>query len=269
MTQWFIAKYMPDLQRREPRNVGVVLFFGDRMLSRFLGEDPLDPGKIDGRSIRHKVGSPTNYRDWVHFWRVAAASGPEQIIARRPADNYYLERAGQQLAGGATDPEALLSRLFSQLVADADEPEEETEERRSDPVVQLFDSVAATLPFTQNYVVDLKYDEHIFDYAVKAGRSTLLFRHVVLNGNPKKTWDAVHTAAFSTREVAEAAHQLTDHPEPYVIVAKRDAGCEAPKQLRALEHKVGDRLREAAVPQEDRAWLMALVAAKAAIYNPA
>jgi hypothetical protein len=270
MTQWFIAKYMPDLRRREPRNVGIVLFAGDRMLSRFLGEDTCDSGKIDGRSIRHKVGSSDNYRDWVHFWRTAAAGGPDQIITRRPADNYYLERGGQQLAGGAAEPEALLSRLFAQLVADVEEPtEEETEERRADPVVQLFESVAITLPFTQNYVVDLNYDEHVFDYAVKTERTTLLFRHVVLNGNPKKTWDAVHTAAFATQEVAEAAHHLAEHLEPYVIVAKRDAGPGAPKQMRALEHKVGGRLRQAAGAQEDRDWLMALAATKGTLGHSA
>ena len=261
MTQWFVAKYMPDLRRREPRNVGVILFAGDRVLSRFLAEDANDPSKIDGRTIRHKVGSPDNYRDWVHFWRATAADGPEQIAVRRPVDNYYLERGGQQVAGAATDPGELLARLYAQLVATPVVTEETLEEDRSDPVVQLFESAAPMLPFTQNYIVDLNYDEHVFDYAVKIGARTLLFRHVVLNGNPKKTWDAVHTAGLAVRDVTDAALALADNPDPYVIVAKRDAGPSAPKQMMALEHKVGPRLRKTAGPDADLEWLLQLAAA--------
>jgi hypothetical protein len=265
MTQWFLAKYMPDLRRREPKNVGVILFAGDRVLSRFLAEDVNDPSKIDGRTIRHKVGSPDNYRDWVHFWRATAAGGPEQITARRPVDNYYLERGGQQLAGSASEPDELLTRLYAQLVATPAVAEETIEEHLSDPVVQLFESVAPTLPFTQNYIVDLNYDEHVFDYAVKVGVRTLLFRHVVLNGNPKKTWDAVHTAGLAVRDVTDAASALSDNPDPYVIVAKRDAGPSAPKQMSALEHKVGNRLRKTAGPDADRDWLLQLVAGANAV----
>lgn len=118
MIQWYLAKYTPDLRRREPRNVGVIVFVGGRVLSRFLGEDAQDPEKIDGRTVRHQVGSTHNYKDWIHFWRVSAAKGPNEIPGRRSADNYYLERGGQQVAGSTVDPEALMARLYAELVSD-------------------------------------------------------------------------------------------------------------------------------------------------------
>jgi hypothetical protein len=258
MTQWFVAKYMPDLRRREPRNVGVILFAGDRILSRFLGEDPRDPGKIDGRMIRHRVGSSDNYRDWIHFWRTIAPGRPEQVLVRRPTDNYYVERGGQRLSASATEPEALLDRLYLQIVATDDGSEELPEAPQTDPVAQLFESVASTLPYTKDYVVDLSDDEHVFDYAVKAVARVLLFRHVVLNGSIRKTWDAVHTAVAAVRDVTEAAPVLDENPEPYVIVTKVDAGPGAPKQMRALEHKVGPRLRKTEGLDADREWLLHL-----------
>ena len=65
--EWLVAKYMPDLRRREPKNVGVLLRMGDSCFSRFLGEQ--SGGQIDGRHVHGLVNSVQNYKAWVGYWK--------------------------------------------------------------------------------------------------------------------------------------------------------------------------------------------------------
>jgi len=58
--RWLVAKYMPDLRRREPDNVGVILLMDGRAHLRFLGQRD---GRVDGRSVRW-AGSVKNYKAW-------------------------------------------------------------------------------------------------------------------------------------------------------------------------------------------------------------
>jgi hypothetical protein len=97
-----------------------------------------------------------------------------------------------------------LDRLCLQLVATDDGSEEPLDAPQTDPVAQLFESVASTLPYTKDYVVDLSDDEHVFDYAVKADARVLLFRHVVLNGSVRKTGCSVANSPESIRAVRPA-----------------------------------------------------------------
>lgn len=47
--RYFVAKYIPDLLRNEPRNFGVILWTPDGVAARFLAEERERPGEIDGR----------------------------------------------------------------------------------------------------------------------------------------------------------------------------------------------------------------------------
>lgn len=112
--QWLLAKYVRDLRRREPRNVGIILFTGTQVHARFLAE--IDPDNVDGRSTKW-AGSTNNYRAWVHYWRTASPSkSPAELVSHTSADNYYLEHGGQVLAGPERDPEQFLNELYQELV---------------------------------------------------------------------------------------------------------------------------------------------------------
>ena len=69
---WYIAKYVPDLRRREPINIGIILFLGETVLSRFLGEN--EQGVLNGRRLRGKVRAFSNYKAWLSHWREAVRS---------------------------------------------------------------------------------------------------------------------------------------------------------------------------------------------------
>src|SRR5579872_826727 len=67
MSRYLIARYIKDLARMEPRNIGVILFPSDgHVLARFLGEKK---GDLDLRVVRSQVTHTQTYRQWIDYWR--------------------------------------------------------------------------------------------------------------------------------------------------------------------------------------------------------
>jgi hypothetical protein len=114
---WYLVRYMPDLQRREPRNVGVVLRTGDGLwLSKFIGEK--DDGNIDGRHLRRYDISSEVYKTWVRYFRRKAADDSWPDVQRMQSArirNYFTEQGGQYL-GRISSSQSLLDDLYSRLV---------------------------------------------------------------------------------------------------------------------------------------------------------
>lgn len=69
--RFLVAKYAPDLDRMEPRNIGVVLWSKGDMRARFLPD----------REAAVYVNDLPVYRRWVNFWTEAVAA--ESIEPRR------------------------------------------------------------------------------------------------------------------------------------------------------------------------------------------
>jgi hypothetical protein len=139
--RYLIAKYIPDLGRMEPRNVGVIVWSPDGVEARFLAERADRPGEVDGRSIPAFVTSPPAYQQWVSFWRAELARpaieplrGRDKVSRGSPGFLDALQSSGRGnfvLAEGGflLDPVAaeelprLADRLFAALV-EAAGPEE-------------------------------------------------------------------------------------------------------------------------------------------------
>jgi hypothetical protein len=106
-TRWWLCKYVPDLPRNEPRNVGVILFSDGKFTARF-------PEKVPDCVLSHE-----NWEQWIDRWRnaVERAEKPADIDAkkRRPGDNYYLEKGGA-LVWSVTGAGPTLDGLFERLV---------------------------------------------------------------------------------------------------------------------------------------------------------
>ena len=245
--EWYVAKYMSDLRRREPRNVGVILSVDGRLSARFQGER--DDGELDGRRAR-MVGSLDNYRDWVHYWRTFRLAADLPLV-RRATDNYYLERGGQQLAGTAIDSDAFLSQLFFQLVGMREVDEFE---RAPDPVYQLFESLP-NVDVQVDPFIEIEADVYPFDYAVESSGKLLLFRKVAFNGSERKTWDAVHAAGEAVTKVAD--HLKKTHA-PYVIGFDKDPSGLVDRQKHALKKRIKNRFHESAGLAADRLWLASI-----------
>lgn len=123
--QYLLAKYVPDLARMEPRNIGVIVWSKGRFCSRFLD-------KADIRSIH--VNNPDTYERWVSYWtRLVAADSirprrgrpvstgdPECINALLTTQkgNYILVDSGEVLGRLKTSElQEATDYLFEDLVA--------------------------------------------------------------------------------------------------------------------------------------------------------
>lgn len=115
--RYLIAQYTPDLFRREPRNVGVLVDKGGNVAARFFGE--VMPGEVDGRKLRG-FDYPDVYRQWVEYWRDQLNRGQDGIMSviHASRDHYRIVEGGELTDTGDDDPSLLADYLFSLLVSD-------------------------------------------------------------------------------------------------------------------------------------------------------
>lgn len=151
---------MPDLRRREPRNVGVVVFGHGQTRMRFLGQRP--DGSINARHAA--VGEPEVYRGWIDYWRYLAETQVEQArwVQQRPFENYRLERGGALLSADDVELDLLLHDLYEQLVEKTDTGDW----RLADQISRLIEEAA--LPqsehFHRNYTMFSERTGESYDY---------------------------------------------------------------------------------------------------------
>ncbi|MBL7261366.1 hypothetical protein [Paractinoplanes lichenicola] len=202
--EWMLAKYIPDVQRNEPVNVGVVLRYNDETLCKFVGENAA--GNIDGRKTGTRFASPEAYKLWVKHWRSAIRNAPsfqKLSESRRGGDNYYLEPGGQFMIGNPeAGPNALLAELFELLV--------DKDDAAAPDVLQLSERAIRTLPMAKEIQRDSDIlvhhaggeDELRFHYRYDNGRPHLMQR---VNLSPDaRTWDRVHSMTWSFEKVVAA-----------------------------------------------------------------
>jgi hypothetical protein len=124
-TEVFVAKYVPDPARWEPRNVGVILMVNGSPACRFIGEKA--GGKIDGRSIRHTVGAPVEvYREWVRYWRrlILTEGRDPGTLEGPPEATFFVQKSGEAWfdAGTKRAIDDLVAEYFHRLVSDEEPP---------------------------------------------------------------------------------------------------------------------------------------------------
>jgi hypothetical protein len=194
--RWFVVKHVPDLVRREPKNIGVILFVGNAPMSRFVGEQ--EDGEIDGRSVV-QFGNHLVYKAWVRQWRSLRDQGVDALLdqvhaGRAPGASFYIEDGGEQIFGddgGAQDE--ILDDLYSTLVrpdaepADADDVRGMTRSVLRKVGLWRHVQERARLEVTVNGVPDDLW----FDYRYDNGRPHLMQR-IGLATSDKSTWDRLH-----------------------------------------------------------------------------
>lgn len=202
--QYLIAKYIPDLSRMEPRNVGIILWADGRIQARFIGE-------ASGRPLKDCAPSFINaksrdvYAQWVRHFRRALAkdcisprgsdpvpkSSPEFLDALRSKSrgNYLLVSAGVLLDRvSAEDMDDTVDFLFEKLVGDQHQDPKDQEHRilrRSWKKVVSTAGLRRRSDFKERYNLrcsiegvsrDLK-----FDNAIANGKPTAVFQHALLH----------------------------------------------------------------------------------------
>jgi hypothetical protein len=132
--KYLIAKYVPDLFRNEPINVGVVLWLDGQVGSKFISEK--SDGKLDLRTAPTQIVSKPTFRQWVNTWRKMIEADAAKIIGTRETilktderfldaikssgqGNYALEHGGQLLEEvKSSEFSNVLNYLFERLVED-------------------------------------------------------------------------------------------------------------------------------------------------------
>ena len=192
-TRWLTVKYMPDLRRREPVNLGVIAIVGKDVSARFMGEN--GPGKVHGGHVR-AVSSIETYKAWVRHWRrlVERRATEGEFLKHRPDDNYFVEVGGERLfsEGSELDADEVVDDLFEKLV--------EKPPRDSLSVRVMADSVLAELGVIdrvkRNFELPLDEDDKVvFDYAFDNSAAHMM-SCVSLSYRDDRSWDAVHAAAW-------------------------------------------------------------------------
>jgi len=193
---WYVVKHVPDLVRREPRNIGVILIADQEKMSRFLGEQP--DGEIDGRTVP-QFGNHLVYKAWVKHWRSLLDQGAsvlsEQVVAGRgPGASFYIEEGGEQLVGhDERASDEILDDLYATLVRP------DSESAVADDVRSLTRRVIRRLGLSRQVQERVRLpvtvggipDDIWFDYRYDNGVPHLMQR-IGLATSDKATWDRLH-----------------------------------------------------------------------------
>jgi hypothetical protein len=113
MVRIYLAKYMRDLRRREPVNIGVIVDDGKAIYQRFMGDEAEERPIVVAA-----VANLAVYDSWMDYWHRTILAGhlDEVLVNRRDLDNYYVEHAGQVLLGEVPDLVEFGRRMFKELV---------------------------------------------------------------------------------------------------------------------------------------------------------
>ena len=206
---YLVAKYMPDILRREPSNIGIMLYDEGKWFTRFVGEDP-STGDLDGRRFRHQFSSQETYLEWYHFWTKAIVRGLEDqngtVVC--PDDNSFVDvlcdasspqfivemGAPTMLPTTVGDGDSLLAYLFTMLVSEEMQTTQETHEERTlkqkmRKVISNY-GLSSNQHFRQPYKVEVPVEdvmqELIFPYAYVNG-TRRLYRNMAIKHT---TWEA-------------------------------------------------------------------------------
>lgn len=232
-TNYLIAKYVDDIGRNEPRNVGIIVADGEHAIARFDGEVG---GEVDRRKIRFRIAGSRTYKAWVEYWRRGlaepgvmdkkfrgAASGSPDVIEHvlgQGSPDFYLERGGTVMLDLDRRPlEQVANELYERLVREPEPPGSKSLRERSQDALKL-----AGVPTDDDasFKVDLPVELNVGGATVSDEIS-----FAVKNGD----WHALQEVGFShdkkkvsRREAGHAAY-VFEHgpwrPEQRVVLYDR------------------------------------------------
>lgn len=248
--QFLIAKYIPDLQRMEPRNVGVIVWTPDGLAARFLAEYPERPGEVDGRRKPEFFSSLKAYRQWVRFWRrtidqaekrhvaqdVTRRAGPETLeeLKNSSSGNFVVVDGGFLLDPvPASELPRLTNHLFETLVASL----EITAKGEGPNLEQRCERIFKSLPLPpgvkvlRNYQIPCRIgnEERLFhfDYVLKNGTVQSIYEEFALPKWEKVKhknafWERVDALAFKFDKVIKQGVTDRAHTAALILAASEE-----------------------------------------------
>jgi hypothetical protein len=176
--RYWIAKYVEDPLRNEPRNVGVIVSMPEGIAARFAGEN--EEGTIDRRKLQ-RFKYADIYIQWIDYWRSQIRADQLDEIVHSPTPNYYVAVGGEVADTGADAPAIVCNFLFSLLVSE-------------EPMMQAFE-LAEQAATEQELPTEVS--KAFSDLALLAEAPTLQVRHPIKKNEPIQGAHAVHKPSFS------------------------------------------------------------------------
>jgi hypothetical protein len=225
--RYLIAKYIPDLRRGEPRNIGVVVWTPYGIAARFAAEKPGLPGEVDGRSIPSFVSSANAYKQWIQFWHdeiakpeLAPVTGGQPINRSLPEVLEVLSQSGKGnfalVEGGLlldpVNPDSVgdvVDYLYGQLV-DSGGQEEPRDATLDDVLERILEQT--NLRSNRNFhtgfsvtcqVAQGKNEDFEFSHAYKNGTIQRLYQRVPLSPKRVLLRKTVHDTAWMFEKVTQ------------------------------------------------------------------
>ncbi|HJW79491.1 MAG: hypothetical protein ACJ8DU_21195 [Microvirga sp.] len=176
---YWVAKYVDDPFRNEPRNIGVIVSLNGIVAARFVGER--DDGRVDERKLR-AFTYPAVYLQWREFWRRKIRERDLDSIAKGTTSNFYVEPVGEVTETGGDSAAEVCHFLYGLLVG-------------AGPL-EAFDWLDAQEPG-----VDLAAEiaDELDRSAVLATSDQLFVRHPVVKRQQIRGIHVTHTPSFSQK----------------------------------------------------------------------
>ncbi len=224
--RYLLAKYIPDIQRFEPVNIGVIVWSNGSTRARFYGEIYGRPGQISGGRVPKNWPLPA-YRQWVAYWckqldqgAITPATGGKpvsktssefiDVLTASNRGNFLLSDGGIVLDDvGQESLSELAEDLFCRLVEDPSKAEERY------PSLQMQVNLCleeAGLKGDSNLIPQFSvecqignfFEKFEFSYAYKNGSLRRLYQTVPLGQSPKTNRKNIHDSCWMFEKVVKA-----------------------------------------------------------------
>lgn len=239
--KYVLAKYVPDLDRMEPRNIGVIVWSPEGIEARFVAERSDQPATLDGRSIPSFVTSSVAYRQWIEFWRgelqkpeIQTPDGrsvpqgsPDFLAALQTwsRGNFLLAEAGALLDPvDADDLPNVVDHLYHALVETgrSDEPRDPSLDELCDRLLE--ETRLANNPhFVNRHQITCQVapgtaETFEFSHAYKNGSLQRLYQRVPFPPGKRRLRKTVHDSAWMLEKVVQSELISRDHTAAIVYV---------------------------------------------------
>lgn len=206
-TRFLVAKYIPDMHRLEPRNIGVIVWSNGAVSAKFVGEHTTDDSVATRVPRRFGIQDRGVYQEWLRYWRSQMASPTLSLngngnrvsrdssqfvdaLRRCSKENFVLVDGG--IVTGEVAPSEIgdvVHDLYSALVEERDESRDLQEEDSvllKKAVSHVFraagidrmEGYQTKLPLT--FAVESRVFGFTFDWAVYTTRPRLVCQHALL-----------------------------------------------------------------------------------------
>jgi hypothetical protein len=257
-TRYLIVRYISDLARSEPKNIGVVLASSQGVMAKFLGEKD---NRLDLRSVRSLVSHTPSYKQWIDYWRHVIS---QEIEPERKLDEILASSRGNYVVSEgdvvylppdvAADPHRTLSHLFYLLVSEFPQQQEEEAElslsARCDEIIKRFD-LRRNPHFKEAPVVDVTLSTNVKQLIVPSfawvnGTEVYFQKVSIVGARPDASQKNVNNAAWifeklklgNKERITRALVKVTEQAAPEEVIARLTDPAEYVRLLGSLSDEV-------------------------------